>query len=123
MKRWQCVVCGFIYDEEAGLPDEGIAAGTAWEDIPDDLLKEGLAREIAHRVQTLRKNAGYDIADHIRLWCRGDDYVMAVVAEYRDYLMQETLAVALNVDTPPEDATSEDGKLSGHEVTLNVIKV
>ena len=36
MKKWQCVVCGFIYDEEAGLPDEGIAAGTVWADIPDD---------------------------------------------------------------------------------------
>jgi len=36
MKKWQCIVCGFIYDEAAGLPDEGIAAGTAWADIPDD---------------------------------------------------------------------------------------
>lgn len=36
MKKWQCVVCGFIYDEAAGLPDEGIAVGTAWADIPDD---------------------------------------------------------------------------------------
>jgi len=36
MKKWQCMVCGFIYDEAAGLPDEGIAAGTAWADIPDD---------------------------------------------------------------------------------------
>ncbi len=36
MYRWQCLLCGFIYDEEAGLPDEGIAAGTRWEDIPDD---------------------------------------------------------------------------------------
>jgi len=35
MKKWQCVVCGFIYDEAAGLPEEGIAAGTRWEDIPD----------------------------------------------------------------------------------------
>ncbi len=38
MKKWQCVVCGFIYDEEAGLPEEGIAAGTAWMDVPDDWL-------------------------------------------------------------------------------------
>ncbi|MGL4996104.1 MAG: rubredoxin, partial [Deefgea sp.] len=30
MKQWQCVVCGFIYDEAIGLPSEGIAAGTAW---------------------------------------------------------------------------------------------
>lgn len=36
MKKWQCIVCGFIYDEAAGLPDEGIAPGTTWEDIPDD---------------------------------------------------------------------------------------
>ena len=38
MKKWQCVVCGFIYDESAGIPDEGIAAGTKWEDVPDDWL-------------------------------------------------------------------------------------
>ena len=35
-RRWECTVCGFIYDEARGLPDEGIAPGTAWEDIPDD---------------------------------------------------------------------------------------
>lgn len=38
MKKWQCVVCGFIYDEELGLPDEGIAPGTAWIEIPDDWM-------------------------------------------------------------------------------------
>lgn len=32
---WKCIMCGFIYDEEKGLPEEGIAAGTYWEDIPD----------------------------------------------------------------------------------------
>ncbi len=31
---WMCLICGFIYDEAAGLPDEGIPAGTRWEDIP-----------------------------------------------------------------------------------------
>jgi len=36
MKTYQCVVCGFIYDEAAGMPDEGIAPGTRWEDIPAD---------------------------------------------------------------------------------------
>ncbi|MFA5170726.1 MAG: rubredoxin [Sulfuriferula sp.] len=36
MKTWQCVVCGFIYDEAAGLPEEGIAAGTPWAAIPED---------------------------------------------------------------------------------------
>ena len=36
MKKWQCIVCGFIYDEAKGLESEGIVAGTRWIDIPDD---------------------------------------------------------------------------------------
>lgn len=36
MKKWQCIVCGFIYDEAEGWPDDGIAPGTAWEDVPAD---------------------------------------------------------------------------------------
>lgn len=34
MTRWRCVVCGFEYDEASGLPEDGIAPGTRWEDIP-----------------------------------------------------------------------------------------
>jgi rubredoxin len=34
LKKWRCVLCGFIYDEALGLPDEGIAAGTRWADVP-----------------------------------------------------------------------------------------
>jgi rubredoxin len=36
MKTYQCVVCGFIYDEAAGMPEDGIAPGTRWDDIPAD---------------------------------------------------------------------------------------
>ncbi len=35
MRSWQCVVCGFVYHEELGLPEDGIAAGTKFEDIPE----------------------------------------------------------------------------------------
>lgn len=35
-RQWMCGPCGFIYDESAGLPNDGIAPGTAFEDIPDD---------------------------------------------------------------------------------------
>ena len=34
-RKWMCVVCGFIYDEALGLPEEGIEPGTRWEDVPD----------------------------------------------------------------------------------------
>lgn len=36
MYTWECLVCGFIYDEAVGRPEDGIAAGTRWEDVPDD---------------------------------------------------------------------------------------
>ncbi len=36
MKKYVCTVCGYVYDEAAGIPDSGIAPGTKWEDIPDD---------------------------------------------------------------------------------------
>jgi len=34
MKAWQCIVCGYIYDESKGDPEHGIAPGTRWEDGP-----------------------------------------------------------------------------------------
>ncbi len=33
-KTWMCLICGWVYDEAAGLPDEGIAPGTRWEEVP-----------------------------------------------------------------------------------------
>ena len=36
MKKWQCVVCGLIYDEAEGWPEDGIEPGTKWEDVPED---------------------------------------------------------------------------------------
>ena len=35
-KIWLCVICGFLYDEKDGWPDDGIEPGTPWEDVPDD---------------------------------------------------------------------------------------
>lgn len=38
MEKYVCSVCSFEYDEKAGLPGEGIAPGTKWEDIPEDFV-------------------------------------------------------------------------------------
>ncbi len=35
MKKYMCMICGWIYDEANGWPDDGIAPGTQWADIPD----------------------------------------------------------------------------------------
>ncbi|MGY5857981.1 MAG: rubredoxin [Candidatus Thorarchaeota archaeon] len=36
MAQYECIVCGWVYDEEKGDPDSGVAAGTKWDDLPDD---------------------------------------------------------------------------------------
>ena len=38
MKKYVCDVCGYIYDEEIGDPDNGVEAGTKWEYVPEDFL-------------------------------------------------------------------------------------
>ena len=35
-RKYECVICGYIYDEELGDPEDGLAPGTRWEDIPDE---------------------------------------------------------------------------------------
>ena len=36
MKKYVCDLCGYIYDEAAGDPDNGVAPGTKWEDVPEE---------------------------------------------------------------------------------------
>ena len=36
MDRYVCTICGYVYDPEQGDPDNGVPAGTKWEDVPDD---------------------------------------------------------------------------------------
>jgi rubredoxin-NAD+ reductase len=38
MSKWECIVCGWVYDEAQGDPDSGLAPGTKWEDVPEDWL-------------------------------------------------------------------------------------
>lgn len=38
MKTWQCIICGYIYDEADGDEESGIAPGTPWDEVPDDYV-------------------------------------------------------------------------------------
>ena len=35
-RKYECVICGYIFDEELGIPEDGIEPGTRWEASPDD---------------------------------------------------------------------------------------
>lgn len=52
MKTWTCIVCGRVYAESAGWPDQGSAAGTPWSEVPDDWrCPDGAVSESAFDLQ------------------------------------------------------------------------
>jgi len=94
-------------------------------DIPESLKNEGLAREIVHRVQTMRRSAGFEIADHITLFYEGDENIGQIMTDPQlgDYIKQEILADTLADKVPAEGVYTETFKLEGHELKLGVKKV
>ncbi|MEJ2539319.1 MAG: isoleucine--tRNA ligase [Gemmatimonadota bacterium] len=73
--------------------------------LDDELREEGLARELVNRIQRLRKDAGLEITDRIRLGIFGPPEVRAAAAGWRDFISGETLALDVSV----ADAGSSDG--------------
>src|SRR5690606_12077644 len=62
----------------------------------DDLIAEGLARDVVNRIQQVRRAAGLDVADRIRLrWSTEDGRLRAAVERHRDYIAKETLATEM----------------------------
>ena len=66
--------------------------------ITDELMQEGLAREIVNRVQNLRKTGGFEVTDRIELLIEMNDKIQAAVDKFGDYICTETLATITKVD-------------------------
>jgi isoleucyl-tRNA synthetase len=92
-------------------------------EISSELAEEGLAREIVHRLQTMRRSAGFDIADYIATYYQGEAYIRRVMENFADYIKQETLSRQLIEGVPEEGAFTERYKLSGYEILLGVKKL
>ena len=66
--------------------------------ITDELMQEGLAREIVNRVQNLRKTGGFEVTDRIELLIEMNDKIKDAVDKFGDYICTETLATITEVD-------------------------
>ena len=66
--------------------------------ITDELMQEGLAREIVNRVQNLRKTGGFEVTDRIELLIEKNEKTDAAVEKFGDYICTETLATINKVD-------------------------
>ena len=93
-------------------------------EITPELAEEGLARELVHRIQGLRRAASFEVTDHIETWYDGPDELVRVMrGSFSDYISEETLSERLEAGPPPEGARSETAKIEGQEVTLAVRRV
>jgi isoleucyl-tRNA synthetase len=112
-------------------------------DITPELAAEGMAREIVRRLQNMRRSAGFEIADHIMTCYQGDEYIRKVMADFAEYIKQETLSERLVEEPtflsppaappappsrpprgiPDEGVFRESFKLDGHELLLGVKKL
>ena len=66
--------------------------------LTEDLIKEGIAREVVSKVQNLRKEKDFDIENRIKLYYNSEDYFEEVLKDYGDYIKDETLALEIIKD-------------------------
>jgi isoleucyl-tRNA synthetase len=66
--------------------------------LDPELEAEGLAREVAHRLQAMRRTAGYEISDRVRVAIGGDAVVLDRLRPHRDWLAEELLATELTLE-------------------------
>lgn len=87
--------------------------------LTEDLILEGLAREVVRKVQSLRKEADFVITDHINLYYHGDEMFDKMLASYDEYIKNETLADSLLEDQNIE----KDMELNDIVVGLRVERI
>ena len=93
-------------------------------EITPELAEEGLARELVHRIQGLRRGANFEVTDHIETWYDGPEELAKVLRGHLSvYIREETLSDLLEAGQPPEGAKSEIAKIEGQEITLAVRRV
>jgi len=107
---------GFAAAQDAGYT---VAVTTT---ITPELADEGLARELVRRIQDMRREAGFELADRITTWVSGPGDVARVLASHGDYIRGETLSTELIQGPAPAEASQAEADLEGTKVALGVRK-
>ena len=86
--------------------------------LTEDLLEEGFVREIISKVQTMRKENGFEVTDHIKVSLSGNEKLQALVKKNESYLKEITLADEVAYGTT--DGVAKEWNINGETVTLAV---
>jgi isoleucyl-tRNA synthetase len=96
--------------------ESGRAVALALE-LDDELLREGLAREIVHAVQNARRDAGLEVTDRIGLVLGGDAELLDAARAHEAYVAGETLATTVGYDGEAAGAATE---IDGRDLRIGV---
>ena len=89
--------------------------------ITDDLRKEGIARELVNRIQNVRKSKDFNITDRIVVKITPDEHVNDAVAQFKDYIAKQVLAVAIEL-APVEGTDVIALDMDNYELKITVDK-
>ena len=106
----------------SSIVDSGYAVAISSE-ISEDLKHEGIAREVVHHIQNMRKEADFDIADHIMLWLYDCEGIKDSIEIHKNYICLETLAEEIYYDIPTKDAYIKKYDIDGGFVGIAVLKL
>jgi isoleucyl-tRNA synthetase len=87
--------------------------------LDDDLIREGLVREIVHSIQGVRKEEGLDVSDRIVLGLAGDEELLAAVRAHEEYVAGEVLATSIDYGS----ANGRVTHIEGRELRVSVTRV
>lgn len=108
---------GYVFDKDANF---SVVIDTA---LNDKLIEEGFVRELINKVQTMRKDAGYEVMDHIDMYCVGSDVITRVINNNTEIIKTEVLADLIsNEDIGDEDEELyiKDWNVNGENVTISI---
>ncbi|MBQ4073912.1 MAG: isoleucine--tRNA ligase [Clostridia bacterium] len=86
------------------------------------LIREGYAREVISKLQTMRKDAGFDVTDRILVTCQGDQDVVEAVQAFQAMIENGVLALNVSYEAAPEAAAAQEWDINGKKATLSVQK-
>jgi len=89
--------------------------------LTQELLSEGLARELVRRIQNLRKEADFRIEDKILVYYRGDPGLAEVMRSHRPYISRETLSLEMTEGEGPAGSHSGTFEIEGESITLHLL--
>lgn len=89
--------------------------------LTKELIEEGFVRELISKIQTMRKEAGFNVTDHISVKISGSEKVVGIALMKKEDIAGDTLADSLTSDTP--DGYVKDWDINGEKVAIGVKKV